>query len=171
MSKYFYNPEYCTDRATAVDYKRHEKISGLFEPAKVSDIPYHFSGNCYGDYCFNLKTKKVVKKEYYWKHDGAYMSIYESMPSSHMIYCLLCMYQCEVVSKGPEGYKGVWMIPIRHKETGQIIIFREWKGGFSLGCQGMFKPETDRDVRALLTLMINGKVLHPYDGTFAGTVA
>ena len=121
--------------------------------------------------CFNTKTKKVVfSKTNYWETKHL-VSMCGALPVSHMLYSLMCMFRCSVDVNGPDGYKVVASIPLRHKETGQIIIFREWKAGFALGCNGMFEPQTQKDVCALLTLMINGQVLHPYDGTFAGSVA
>jgi len=169
MSEYYFKFNYTEDRGENVAYKTQYSIASEFEP--LNSLPDSYSGNCYFNMHFNTKTKRVSFKNEYWKDDFR-ISICEAIPTCVVLYQLLCLYTCKVFSSGPDGYKGVWEIPLKHKKTGQIVIFREWKGGFSLGCpDAKFNPETMTDVKHLLNLMINRKILHPYDGTVATTVA
>lgn len=173
MSNYVFKQKYTEKRGGIKDYDNQEDVANKFEPIKLSEFPKSYSGNCYLDFCYDSDTKKVTtKKNYYSDDKNRYISFEQMMPSSHALYSLLCLYSCEINSHGPDGYKTVWSIGLRHKETGQIVIFREWKGGLSLGCSDNdFNSKSGKDIKRLLSLMVNGQILHPYDGTRAGCVA
>lgn len=168
MSNYIFQSELMRERGSDKDYSKMREVAGAFEA--VSELPESFSGNCYSGMHYDLKTEKVKITKYDF-HDETKISPCEMLPSSHVLYSLLCMYQCKVHSEGPDGYKGVWSVALKHKESGQVVVFREWKGAFSLGCSNMFEESTARDMCKLVELMVKGQVLHPYDGTFAGSVA
>lgn len=105
----------------------------------------------------------------YWEKLG-YCSV---ISSALLMYRLCCLFKCQVDVEGPDGYKLVWSIYLKHKASGIYVGFSEWKGSPSF-LSNKFPPTGttfDDDWLALLNLLLDPQCPHPYDGTVAGSVA
>lgn len=102
-------------------------------------------------------------------------SFYAAIPSALLMYRLACLFEGKMNIEGKEGYKFVWTLPLKHKETGEYLSFGEWKGGSLFWTKfHNYKemPEAfKRDTLALLNALLSKKCPHPYDGLVAGGVA
>jgi hypothetical protein len=176
-NEYMVNCALGLERVDDAVYARIRAAADAFEP--VAQLPDSFCGNIYFGLAYDLATQKF--KYLTGKNaavaaydDPAYAPLYRVMPSALWLYRLLCLFQCTVHSEGPDGYKTVWSVGLKHKATGEVIIFREWKGAFSLGHHGIGRVKNgtfERDLLALLTALASPDCPHPYDGTVAGSVA
>ena len=98
------------------------------------------------------------------------------MSSALFLYRLLCLFETEVqVEPINDRYKCIWWITLKHKESGELLQFGEWKG--AAGTWTRFHcledlPETfKRDYVLLLNELCSKDCPHPYDGLVAGSVA
>lgn len=169
---YMANCDYSAERVGDDAYDKARAVTSKWEPVKVKDLPSSYCGNIATCLDFDLAKKSFVRsKDFRW-NDPKRISLYQAVPSALALYRILCLFKCFVDSEGPEGYKTVWTIGLKHKASGEILILREWKGGFSLGHDGHGPiPAMEADLIDLLNLLVAPDCPHPYDGTVAGSVA
>lgn len=157
-------------RVSSKVYDKATAIADKWEP--VSNAREGTCGNLYGYVDFKPETGRFrfVKD---WS--AVKVHFYEVMPSALWLYRLLCHFAAEVESYGPEGYKSVWSVGLRHKSTGRTVAFSEHKAaaGFYMQERSPDELEADfkKDLLDLLNLLVSKDCPHPYDGTVAGTVA
>lgn len=75
---------------------------------------------------------------------------------------------------GQDGYKVTWEFVLKHKDTGHIVTFYDFKGGPSFGSDvyGDNVPESfKKDLLRILKALINPRFPHPYDGCVVGEIA
>jgi hypothetical protein len=60
------------------------------------------------------------------------VNMYEAMSSALLMYRLACTFAGTMETSGPDGYKCVWQLPLKHKGTGECIMFGEHKGAASV---------------------------------------
>ena len=74
-----------------------------------------------------------------------------------------------------DNYKMIWEYSLQHKESGQKVMFSEWKGaaGFWMSETNNKKLNADfkKDLVELCNYLCSNKCAHPYDGLVAGEVA
>lgn len=104
---------------------------------------------------------------------------YEAVDAPYLLAKLVAGYRgLNVNAEGQEAYKVTWMVVLRHKETGAIVTFYDWKGGSSFGSDIMpalaesvgyrsFKV----DLTNLLKALTHKNFPHPYDGCSIGEIA
>lgn len=102
--------------------------------------------------------------------DGKYF--YEVI-SAPMLLARLCagFHGLSIEAAGQEWYKITWQTAIRHKSTGAIVSFYDFKGSASFGGGEESSREFKRDVKALLLALTDERFPHPYDGCVVGEVA
>jgi len=166
--QYYCQPDLNAGRKA--NYKRAAKITSVWEPISPKD--QELCGNVRPN--FNTVTKKFV----FGNHDcfsKGYAGMWEAISSALLLYRLLCLYKAPVETFGPDGYKVIWWVALRHKETGEVLMFGEWKG--AAGTWTRFHdhkelPKTfKRDTLSLMNLLISDQCPHPYDELTAGGVA
>lgn len=180
MSKgYIVQPRYIQPRKG--DDKAGERMRKLFVPATKEEYKNtDTKGNLHMFSYFNRKTKRVMiaKK---WpnfmdlkKRGNAMLS--ETISAALALYRAICLFpNPNVICEGSEGYKYPWALPLKHVETGEILVLCEWKGAFGFHTRFSSSQEAPkaflRDTSRLLTLMMSDKCPHPYDQVVAGSVA
>jgi hypothetical protein len=162
-----YAKEYLTNatmshkRKPSTAYEIQSKISNKWTPVPRGTI----------DLCGNVRPS--YNKVFSFIGDN--YSMFEVIPSSLLLYKLLCLYKAKVHSEGPEGYKTVWSICLQHKKTKEILMFSEWKGAAGIWTRFYTQEELPQaykeDLIELLNHLVSDNCLHPYDGLVAGSVA
>lgn len=149
----------------AADYSLLAALKA-FEPASV-DLLNGTSGNIQWAYNGNRFGKEKVEGIFKGK------AFYEVI-SAPMLLSRLCagFHGLQIQVGGQENYKTTWDVALKHKESGNIITFYDWKGGPSFGSNiaepgGIFKD----DVAVLLLALVNDRFPHPYDGCCVGEIA
>lgn len=151
------------------DYKLL-KITEAFEPAS----PALSEGTCgniqslvIGDYWERHDTKLVENK--------SYKPLYERVSAPMMLARLCALFGgLQIDVRGQEGYKVTWTIVLKHKATGHIVTFYDYKGAPSFGSDvyGDSAPKSFvSDVKKLVEVLSNDRCPHPYDGCVVGEVA
>ena len=100
-------------------------------------------------------------------------SIWEVISSANLLYRLCCLFsELPVEIDGPNGYKFVWNIFLKHKASGKVFGFLDCKGAatYQTPC-GELQDEWVDDWIELLDLLCSDHCPHPYDGCVAGSVA
>ena len=190
--KYAYavQPKCFSDRKA--DYKEQEHLNEVFETISHEKMYEEIEMKAkkgMGGTCGNIaweinfarpKNKVLVnitpgEENMLDKGEDAVRS-YQVISSAFMLYRMICMFPNPIVEmQGSEGYKVPWSIALKHKETGEFFIIREWKGGLSFASDSHSFKETPEsftsDVKRLLQLLVSDKSPHPYDGVTAGGVA
>jgi hypothetical protein len=98
----------------------------------------------------------------------------EVISSALLLYRLLCILHAPV-RVVEEPYKSVWWVTLKHKETGAILQFGEWKG--AAGTWTVYHDSKElpksfaKDMLALCNELAAPDCPHPYDGCVAGSVA
>ena len=176
MRNYLTNCEMGLERNA--DYKRGREVMELFEAIpRVDDLG---CGNVSGHLVVNIKTKRARFVPDYCDACGPYenpkaVGFWQAIPSALLMYRLACLFPGQIETEGHEGYKVTWTMTLRHKATGEILGFGEWKGGALFWTKyGSYKelPTQFRsDLLKLINLLISDVSPHPYDGVVAGSVA
>lgn len=83
---------------------------------------------------------------------------------------------CIPFVEGQDGYKNTWTIALKHKKTGHIITFYDFKSASSVGSSLTGYDSKDektflKDAEKLIQALINERFPHPYDGCVIGEVA
>lgn len=163
------------------DDKAGERMRKLFVPATKKEYEgTPTMGNLKLFSYFNGKTKRVVitKKwpDYLTLKKSGHAALYQCISAALALYRAICLFpRPNVICEGSEGYKYPWALPLKHVETGEILVLCEWKGGFGFHTRFHSPQEAPkaflRDTCRLLTLMMSSKCPHPYDKVVAGSVA
>jgi len=171
-SDYLTNCEYGSKRNA--DYDMAKTITDKWEFAK-EDFDGH--GNLCSDVMFDPRTKKAkfkTKKEQNCSVDEMFKQVgfWRAIPAALLAYRLACTFEGAIKAYGQEGYKVTWDFPLKHKATGELIKFGEWKGGALFWTNGdEVKGAHKKDMLELLTYLVSDTCAHPYDGVVAGSVA
>ena len=98
---------------------------------------------------------------------------YEIISSANLLYRLCCLFRkLPVDIEGPSGYKLVWTAYVKHKASGKVFGFSEWKGATTYRMPTMkLEDEWVDDWIELLDLLCSDHCPHPYDGLVAGSIA
>ncbi|DBA78299.1 TPA: hypothetical protein ACH3X2_008246 [Trebouxia sp. C0005] len=180
-NRYHVDPPVVQDRVGGDMYKRVSTVTSAWEPATRQDvccrdmscITNMRSGQTQLVFC---STTGQVSYQSGRQQYSDYSNIlaYESVISSPLLlYRLCCLFEAQVNVDGPEGYKVVWSIYLKHKASGVFVGFSEWKGS-ALYRASNFPPTGttfDEDWLPLLNLLLDPCCPHPYDGTVSGSVA
>lgn len=157
--------------------RRNNKMSLLaamepFEPGNPADI----NGTC-GNIkdCFDPNYERDPKTGEYKYKGGIFKNkpFYEKVSAPYLLAKLVASYPgLKVSCEGQEGYKVTWTVVLKHKETGAILTFYDWKGAASYGsnirhCEGGLK----NDIARLLKALADPRFPHPYDGCVIGEIA
>jgi len=170
---YIINPPYCQGRVQNEVYERAEAQTSKWEPVEP---PPGFAScaNVCPDY--DRTTGKFVFQPAGHPADHSrYPGMFEVISSALLLYRLLCLFKATVETEGPNGYKCIWWVNLKHKETGEILRFGEWKG--AAGVWTRFHRDEElpesykRDMLLLLDELVAEDCPHPYDGNIAGSVA
>ncbi len=166
---YLVNPSYVTKRSG--NYEKAKPIQDKWTPTVRSVTKEPFIGNVRPN--FSLERKRFEFTDDIFPKDS--IGMYQVFSSALLLYRLLCLFKAQVVSEGPEGYKCVWWITLQHKETGDCLMFGEWKGAAGIWTvyhsHEELKDSFKQDILELLDLLAANDCPHPYDGTVAGSVA
>jgi hypothetical protein len=121
---------------------------------------------------FNKDRKIEFQKDF--RVNPNLYGFYQAIPSALLLYRLGCVFDGEV-HFDREGYKCIWEFPLKHKKTGEIVIFGEHKGGSSFWTRFVnvkdVPKEFLKDLKELVEYLVSDEVTHPYDGVLAGSVA
>jgi hypothetical protein len=168
-NRYIVDPKYTSARLPESAYTKAKSITSKWSVLKKQ------TGSLIGnvDPIYNLKIKEFVWPSNPLNLDGE--SLFAVISSANLLYRLLCLYKATVESYGPDGYKLVWTVSLKHKETGETLMFGEWKGGSNMWTRFHSHEELpesfNKDLLELLNFLCSTKVPHPYDGCVAGSVA
>lgn len=157
---------------TDLDGERMGNYKALEEIKKTwmsSDVSSDGNGNVGHECCFDLPNGEIK-----WDcgFDGLRMS--NILTSQLLLYRLICVFNTPPIAvRNP--YKTIWWFCIKHKSSGKILTFGEWKGaaGFWLpeGTHKQLKPNFKQDLEWLLLFLVSDQIPHPYDGCTAGQIA
>lgn len=174
--RYVVDPPRCGSRVDDKVYARVKVQTNKWTPMKVS-----VDGNGNLKPVMDRDTGKFLFKEYdhakgnYAEFHEDYAAICDAISSAMLLYRLLCLFQCTVISEGPEGYKCVWWVTLSHKATGEQLMFGEWKGAAGIWTKFADKKEAPKEFLKDMLLLLNELCAqdcpHPYDGCVAGSVA
>lgn len=122
------------------------------------------------DGTFNLDTGK--NEGSIFKGGKAF---YECVSAPYLLAKLVASYPgLKIRVEGQEGYKITWHVALKHKESGHVITFYDWKGSASYGSDLRDKEIPKKfksDVAKLLKALADNRFPHPYDGCVIGEVA
>jgi len=177
-SEYLVQPEYLAERKA--DYKKGEIINKKWKAiSKKNSYKINPNGTCgnIGHYILvSDKTRKVSITKSFVSPKAGQSYLFRAISSALAMYRVVCMINNPIVeSEGAAGYKMPWSISLKHEETGNILMFGEWKGGF--GIWTSFNKTEDlpesykKDMIEILNLMFSKNSPHPYDRVTAGSVA
>lgn len=179
LTNYAVQPRYLGARAG--DDKAGERMRKLFVPATKEEYQNTDQcGNLKSTIYFDVARKRVVTLKKWLGFDQmekrGCVLLSQSMSSAMWLYRGICLFPNPIVlCEGSNGYKYPWALPLKHVETGELLVLCEWKGAFSLHSRfhGVEQAPKNfmRDVRRLLNLMLSNKCPHPYDQVVAGSVA
>lgn len=168
VNNYIIQPLYIQDRNDSSIYADTAAITAKWVPSD------NMGGNGNIRPTFNISTGKFTFDEHEYGEEG-YCGMYTAMSSAMLLYRLLCLYQAKVTSEGPDGYKCIWWITLKHKATNETITFGEWKGAAGIWTRHINIKELSEayknDLLELLNLLYSKICPHPYDGLVAGSVA
>lgn len=171
---YLCQPDYSAERLGKEAYTKAKKITDKWEPIpKAVDT----CGNVRP--LFNTETKRFGFSGNEFGSTGSkYVGMYRVISSALLFYrlFLLWAFQWNVCdNEGKNRYKCIWWLTIKHKETGDILQFGEWKGAAGIWTvhhsPKELNPTYKKDLLELMNFIVSDKVPHPYDGCVAGSVA
>lgn len=161
---YLTNCEQKNERSA--DYKAAKEVINLFQSTEFdSDISH-------GNLCADLYIDQKKRAHFKQIKDG--VGLYRAIPSALLMYRLSCLFPGQIKTYGQSGYKFVWQFSFKHLESGNYIIFGEWKGGslfWTKHDKETVPKEFERDILKLINVLVSDDCAHPYDGLVAGGVA
>jgi hypothetical protein len=177
-----------TDRIA--DYKRGEYVNKAFTSMTKEEVLEFYkttggtNGNLHPYFIVEKATKSVLVVDD-WKderarnvydEDSKFISLSSAISSSLAMYRLVCMLnKPHIIAEGAMGYKVPWEIYLKHKKTGEVVCFSEWKGAFGFRTRltdiKSAPEEFINDIKFVLDLMFSNNSPHPYDETVAGSCA
>ena len=162
------NCDYTQERTGNYDYR--DKI---LEHWEFTHTRVNGCGNCHSDFYYDTQESTFIFSGKGHYADERYISMYQIMSPALLLYRLIATFfgapECS------DGYKQIWHYNLKHKESGKIISFSEWKGAI-----GFWLPETDykkltpifrNDLIELMNYIVSNECAHPYDNLVAGSVA
>jgi hypothetical protein len=170
---YIISPPYCQGRVEHAVYERAEAQTVKWEPIEAP-IGLGTCGNISPEYD-KTTGKCVLRPERHERDPERFEYMFHVISSAMLLYRLLCLFKADVETEGPEGYKCIWWVNLKHKETGEILRFGEWKGAAGIWTRFHRNDELPeaykRDMLLLLDELVAEDCPHPYDGNIAGSVA
>lgn len=101
--------------------------------------------------------------------------IYEQVSAPYALARLCALFKgLKIETGGQEFYKTTWETVLKHKKSGNIITFYDYKGSISYGSNISSVDKDNKfieDVKKLLSVLSNDRCPHPYDGCVVGEVA
>lgn len=125
------------------------------------------------NFCGNIKHELEGYDPKNGTYNGPIGCFYEEV-SAPMLLARLVSAGMQVKVEGQDGYKTTWEVVLKHKSTGHIIYFYDYKGGSSIGSNILSKKESPKffkDVVTLCKALKNDRFPHPYDGCVVGEIA
>jgi len=180
-NRYHVDPPVLQGRVGEDMYKRVSRVTSAWEPATPQDVRSHDMSSVSNmrpgqtQLVFSSTTGQASYQSGPPQYSNySNLLAYQSVISSPLLlYRLCCLFDAQVDVEGPEGYKSVWSIYLKHTASGIFVGFSEWKGS-ALYRASKFPPTGttfDEDWLALLNLLLDPCCPHPYDGTVAGSAA
>ena len=150
------------------NYEIRDLVLAKWEHSNKSE---NGNGNVNYDCSFDLSEGRVVWGEHNF---AKILGLANIISSPLLLYRLISIFHGNTtVVKDP--YKTIWWYNIKHKETGRILVFGEWKGaaGFWLpeSSHAELKQPFKSDLEELLLFLISDQIPHPYDGCTSGQIA
>lgn len=109
------------------------------------------------------------------KEDLGLTGFYDMVESPYLLARLCALFDgLKVEAYGQESYKVTWQTALKHKETGHILAFYDYKGGASLASSVYGKNAPDKflsDAKNLIEALVDDRCPHPYDGCCVGEIA
>ena len=188
-NRFLVEAPHVTDRIA--DYKRGAHVNKVFKTMNEKEVEEFYKtsregthGNLHGYFVVQRSTREVVITEGYgdkrtkdlWSKDSEYMHLSSAISSALVLYRLICMLKKpHVIAEGADGYKVPWCIYLKHKKTGAVVCFSEWKGSFGFRTHFSTPEETPKefldDIKFVIDLILSNNSPHPYDSTVAGSCA
>lgn len=184
-NRFLVETPYVTERIA--DYKRGAHVNKAFKTMDVKEVKTScvgIHGNLNTYFIVQKSTKEVVITEGYedkrakdlWSGESDYIHLSSAISSSLVLYRLVCMLkQPHVIADGADGYKVPWCIYLKHKKTGAVVCFSEWKGAFGFRTSFYEPKDTPKefldDIKFVIDLFLSNNSPHPYDSTVAGSCA
>lgn len=148
------------------------KIFERFESVTDEDVFCGTSANIrdlFQQYVWNCEGPAHYKTEYGAKNQKSFLDLV----SAPMLLARLVASGCIPIIDGQNGYKVTWRVALKHKETGYVMTFYDYKGAASYGshCDGLENTAFIKDALTLIKTVINPHFPHPYDGCVVGEIA
>lgn len=146
------------------------KATEAFEPADQSLLG-GTCGNIQSVFDPQINYSKMIKtreglfgKKYFYEMVSAPMLLAKLVASYHGL---------DVGAQGQKAYKVTWTVVLKHKKSGHILTFYDWKGGASFGSNlgDELPAQFKKDVAELLKALADERFPHPYDGCSIGEIA
>ena len=150
--------------------------SGLSLLYSVKDRKHVLSLGSYGYRRSSQVHSETVKKhivETGSDYNPDFRHAWLIISSANLLYRLCCLFQnLPVDITGPSGYKVVWTAYVKHKASGKVFGFSEWKGAalYRMPTRELEDEWVDGWIE-LLDLLCSDHCPHPYDGVVAGSIA
>jgi hypothetical protein len=155
-----------TKKSRNADYKLLEKTQD-FEVITQEKLWKNHESTC-GNITSVLKINPKTKK---YESPGA---IYNLVSAPFLLARLCALFKnLDISANGQEAYKTTWNTALKHKKTGHVITFYDWKGAASYGSnnEALDDKEFIKDATKLIKALCNDRCPHPYDGCVVGEVA
>ena len=179
-NRYHVDPPVGQGRVGKDMYERVSRVTSAWEPATPQEVRSHDMSSVLNmrtgqaQLVFDSTTEQASYSGPQQYSNYSNLLAYQSVISSPLLlYRLCCLFTVQIDVEGPEGYKVVWSIYLKHKASGIFVGFTEWKGSAAY-LASKFPPTGtafDEDWLALLNLLLDPCCPHPYDGTVAGSIA
>jgi hypothetical protein len=175
-TNYIVNPRYtqARNKDQSLYTKTVKNLSAKWTPV-VHPKDTEFMGNVRPNW--DRENKKFVFRPDNARSDwGKFPGMPEVISSALLLYRLLVLFTAKVKVDPARGrYKCVWWITLKHKETGELLMFGEWKGAAGIWTRFSnhkeLPPTYKADMLELMNTLADPKCPHSYDGLVAGSVA
>lgn len=97
-------------------------------------------------------------------------NFHDTISSHLLLYRLVSLFRCGIITTNLDYYKVNWTVILKGRK-GSYVYFGEWKGSPKIWVAGRITPTVRRDIRELVTLLIDPELTIDYDGTIAGSQA
>jgi hypothetical protein len=144
-----------------------------FEPASP-DLIEGTCGNVQSEFDPSYDADESGKYAYRGGIFSDAKPFYEIVSAPYVLAKLAASYPgLQISTEGQEGYKVTWTVVLKHKESGHVITFYDWKGAASYGSdlRSKLPPGFKEAVKALLLALADPQFPHPYDGCVIGEIA
>jgi hypothetical protein len=124
--------------------------------------------------CANIKSQVEGKPDLanFFEH---YKTTLSAVPAPLVLSRLCAGFKgLRIQVGGQENYKTTWDTILRHKKTGHVVTFYDYKGGISYG-SNVYGARADeefiQDLKDLIEALKDPRFPHPYDGCVVGEEA